>query len=178
MTDTAENLRPTYVDASVDLDASTREALTRFVLLEARLADDHEYEPWLDLWHAEGDIRYWVPVSYAPGDEPSFEHNVILDDRAKLTERVFRLAKTSVHAQDPPSVVQRVVSPPEPLSRDGDLLHVGVNFFLMELRGDRQQMHAGRNYFALTNEPDFRIVEKTVVLARSHDAVHNLVFLL
>lgn len=77
-----------------------------FLIAEARLLDERRFDEWEALF--ADDATYWVPIhtdAAIPG-----AISIIHDDRARLHERVYRLTKTPVLDQNPPSRTVRFVS--------------------------------------------------------------------
>ena len=80
------------------MDSATRERVERFLFLEARLMDEHRYKEWLALWAEDG--LYWVPCNDDDID-PARHVSIIYDDRARIQQRVERLASGGVMALTP-----------------------------------------------------------------------------
>lgn len=120
------------------MTGSSQELLTaaeRFVIMEARLADESRYAEWEAL--VTDDMHYWVPRGPASGD-PAEQLSYINDNRARLRTRIAQLQTGKRHAQTPVSPMRRLVSNIEILEgkqlRDnGDELVAGSNFVLYEL---------------------------------------------
>jgi 3-phenylpropionate/cinnamic acid dioxygenase small subunit len=109
--------------------------VTRFLHLEARLADESRYEDWEAL--VTDDMHYWVPAGPATGD-PAARLSYINDNRARLHTRIAQLKTGKRHAQTPPSPMRRLIANIEVL--EGDRLHahgeevvVGSNVVVYEL---------------------------------------------
>lgn len=62
--------------------------MTRFIVVEARLQDEHEYEQWETLWAKDG--VYWIPANGEGGD-PDQEMSIIYDNRSRIALRVKQL---------------------------------------------------------------------------------------
>jgi len=161
---------------SDDADALERE-LTRFLVREARLMDEHQYEEWLALWADDG--LYWIPCN-ADDIDPTREVSIVYDDRERLGERVERLCSGTVLAQDPLPRMRRVVSNVEIEAPEGDELTVASNFVLVWARLGEQQVWAGRTIHRLRRRPGggWQIVRKKVLLVNSDQEMPLLQFLI
>ena len=72
---------------------------------EARLLDAGRREAWLTLIDADG--WFWVPLSR--GRHPGRDQSLILDDRRRLTERVWRFTDPNAWALQPePQIVRSI----------------------------------------------------------------------
>jgi benzoate/toluate 1,2-dioxygenase subunit beta len=155
----------------------TRDTVEGFLYQEARLADENCYDEWLALW--TDDIRYWVPVNvdeYDPDDHVS----IIFDNRERLQDRITRLKSGGAWSQEPQSRMRRVVSNIEvaPAQRADERLIVS-NFVLGELRRGREAVYFAqqKHRLRLTAE-GLRMADKTVLLVRNNEPLHNLSFIL
>jgi benzoate/toluate 1,2-dioxygenase beta subunit len=156
-------------------DALERE-LTRFLVREARFADEHRYAEWLELWAADG--LYWVPCN-ADDIDPTRQVSIIYDDRERLGERVERLQSGTVLAQDPPPRMRRVLSNVEIEAVDGDQADVASNFVLVFARLGDQQLWAGRTLHRLRRAGgSWQIVRKKVLLVNNDQEMPLLQFLI
>jgi ethylbenzene dioxygenase beta subunit len=76
-----------------------REAIHDFLVREANLLDDREFEAWAELFTEDG--LYWVPLR--PGQEsPDTEVSLFCDDRRNMATRFERLRHPRIHSQSPP----------------------------------------------------------------------------
>jgi hypothetical protein len=87
----------------------------RFLVAEARLLDERRFEEWEALF--TDDAVYWVPMD--PDRDPADTVSIIYDDRKRLHERVYRLTRTPVLDQNPPSRTVRFVANVEVEPLDG-----------------------------------------------------------
>lgn len=92
------------------------EEAERFLVMEARLLDERRFEEWEDLFTE--DAVYWVPMD--PSREPTDSVSIVYDDRKRLHERVYRLTKTPVLDQNPPSRTVRIVGNVEVEAGEGE----------------------------------------------------------
>ncbi|MEZ5228778.1 MAG: aromatic-ring-hydroxylating dioxygenase subunit beta [Acidimicrobiales bacterium] len=121
-------------------------AVERFVYHEARLADEHRYAEWEELW--TDDAVYWVPAAQMDG--PGEHMSIISDNRHRLGTRVKQLESGRRYAQAPPSRLRRVISNIELLgTTDQGDLEVGANFVLVEARERGSHTFAGRVTYRL-----------------------------
>lgn len=164
------------IETAGAMDALERE-LTRFIVREARLMDEHRYEEWLALWAADG--LYWIPCN-ADDVDPAREVSIIYDDRERLGERVERLLSGSVLAQDPLPRMRRVVSNVEIEEAGGAEIVVASNFVLVFARLGEQQLWAGRTIHRLRRDPSggLQIVAKKVLLINNDQEIPLLQFLI
>jgi benzoate/toluate 1,2-dioxygenase subunit beta len=155
----------------------TRENVETFLYAEARFADENRYDEWFALW--TGDIRYWVPVNVDEYD-PDEHVSIIFDDRERLQDRMTRLKSGGAWSQEPQSRMRRVVSNIEiaPAKRADERLIVS-NFVLGELRRGREAVYFAQQKHRLRLTPEgLRMAEKTVLLVRNNEPLHNLSFIL
>jgi 3-phenylpropionate/cinnamic acid dioxygenase small subunit len=152
------------------------DAVERFLFREARLMDEHRYEEWLALWAEDG--RYWVPCNDDDID-PTRQVSIIYDDRERLQQRVERLLSGSVLAQDPKPRMRRLVSNIEIAAGTGDELTAESNFILGFVRGETQQIWAGRSIHRLRRDGQgFKIAHKKVMLINADQEMPLLQFLI
>ncbi len=108
-------------------DAATHPALTRteveeFLYLEARLADENDYDAWEALW--TDDAVYWVPAGRADAD-PHTSVSVIFDNRRRISTRLSQLRTGKRYAQAPASSMRRLISNIEIIGPAGRRGHRG-----------------------------------------------------
>src|SRR5262245_52485040 len=106
-------------------------AVTEFLYLEARLADEGRYAEWLDLWTEDG--VYWVPATTDPAASPDTHLSHIYDNRARIETRIKLLLTGQRYSQEPRSLMRRLVSNVEVTAGEGGELIVESNFLLGEL---------------------------------------------
>ena len=122
-----------------------------FIFREARLADEHEYAAWEELW--TDDATYWVPA--ARMDEPAAAMSIISDNRHRIATRIKQLESGRRYAQAPPSRLRRIVSNIEVVGEtDGGDLCVEANFVLVEARERASHTWAGRVTYHLRHVGD------------------------
>ncbi len=126
------------------MDSAVRERVERFLILEARLMDEHRYKEWLALWAEDG--VYWVPCNDDDID-PARHVSIIYDDRERLQQRIERLMSGAVLAQEPKPRMRRVVSNIEIEAADAAELAVQSNFVLAlaRARADNRSGPAARS---------------------------------
>jgi 3-phenylpropionate/cinnamic acid dioxygenase small subunit len=148
--------------------------IAAFIYLEARLADEAEYDRWEALW--DDDAIYWVPTR--EGSDPEHEVSFIYDNRGRLKSRIGQLKTGSRHAQEPPSKMRRLITNLEVLDRDDSTVTIGSNFCLYEYRFDLVTW-AGRYLHRIrTTGDEPRLVQKTVHLIHAAGGVSTLAFLI
>ena len=151
------------------------EEAAQFLYVEARLADEHQYDAWEALWTDDG--IYWVPA--ADDGDPDRQISIIYDNRSRIALRVKQLKTGKRWAQTPPSSVRRLITNVEMLgTADGDTL-VGANFLAVESRETGTTMWAGRAEYRLRPAADaIRMVRKKVLLVDRVRPLSNLAFLI
>ena len=90
----------TDADMARAAGALTRGEVEEFLFLEARLADESDYDGWEALW--TDDAIYWVPAGRADSD-PVSDVSVIFDTRRRIATRLNQLRSGKRYAQAPPS---------------------------------------------------------------------------
>lgn len=161
----------------------TTDAAAAFLYNEGRLLDELRLEEWLGLF-AE-DALYWLPINEGHGERDT---SLIRDGDVRRKERVFRLLKTPLPSQTPPSrtlhQISNVVVEP---GAGEDTVRVLSNQLIVELRtGDHTQRGLGaQNLFAghcthdlVLVDGTWRIKMKKLVLLIRDIAVPNLTFML
>ena len=149
-------LRPLDLDLLRDVE--------RFLFLEARLADEGDYDGWEALWADDG--VYWIPAN---GDDidPTGQMSIVYDNRSRIALRVRQLKHDKRHAQNPRSRLRRIVGNVEILDAaagtvDGDVV-VGANFIVYESRERGTTIWGGRTEYRL------RRVDREWRMARKKD---------
>lgn len=157
-------------------------AAEAFVYAEARMLDERRFNEWEELFTDDG--VYWAPID--PDREPENSISIAFDDRTRIHERVYRLLKTPVLDQNPPSRTVRFVSNVEVESAADAEPLVLCNQLISEMRpggtGQRglnsPRMLAARCRYRLRCvDGTMRIVQKTVVLLDADKALYNLSFI-
>lgn len=153
-----------------------KDDVERFVLLEARLMDQHEYDRWFDLWDDDG--LYWVPCGDDDSD-PARHVTIVYERKPQLADRIWRLKGKHAHAQRPRSKLLRIVSNIEIDREDGDEVTVRSAFVLGEVRNGMQTSYFARTEHVLVRTGDgFRMKQKKVLLLTNDVPLGNLAFLL
>ena len=116
-------------------------ACEAFLIEEARLLDEGQFDAWLALFTP--DARYWVPSQ--PAQTSPFDTvSLMYDDRRLLETRVRRLADPRIYSQEPRSRTSRIVTNvnlgPDS-SEPGQI--VRSKFILVEYRRETQRLFAG-----------------------------------
>lgn len=160
-------------------DADLR-AITEFLYLEARLADEARYAEWLTLW--TDDAVYWVPATTDPRADPGTRISHIYDNRARLETRVKLLQTGHRYSQEPASPMRRIISNVEVEEGPAGELVAGSNFILGELSLQaRPEMHwwVGRATHHLRRvDGGLWMSRKKVVLINAAEPLPNLSFLI
>lgn len=145
-----------------------------FLNLEARLADEHDYDAWESLW--TDDALYWVPVGAGDAD-PETHMSLVYDNRRRIATRIRQL-KAGRPTQTPPSHLRRLISNVELLSARADEWEVAANFVAIESREQGSVLWAGRTTYRVRRVDDkLRLVYKKVVLVDSARPLPSLSFL-
>ena len=155
---------------------ATLEDVTEFVVREARLQDEHEYDAWESLWTDDG--VYWVPANGEGGD-PEQEMSIIYDNRSRISLRIRQYHTGKRFSQTPRSRLRRLVSNVEVLEDDGREIRVAANAIVFEshVRGDT--VWASRNEYRLRRDGDtLRMAFKKVVLVNNSTALASMAFLI
>lgn len=111
----------------------------QFLVEEAALLDDHEFEAWFAL--TTDDIRYRMPVRVttmqSTGGDTLTDMAHFDDDRHSLSKRVARLQTEHAWTEDPPSRTQHLVTNVRTFkSRVPTELRVESSLLLFRSRGD------------------------------------------
>jgi benzoate/toluate 1,2-dioxygenase beta subunit len=159
-------------------DADHR-AVTDFLYVEARLADEARYAEWLALWTEDG--VYWVPATTDPGADPNRHLSHVYDNRARIETRVKLLQTGLRFSQEPASLMRRLVSNIETRAEAGEWV-AESNFVLAELAMQAKRelnWWAGRATHRLRRvDGSLRMSAKKVVLVNAAEPLPNLSFLL
>ena len=155
----------------------TRAEVEQFLYLEARLADESDYDGWEGLW--TDDALYWVPAGRADAD-PGAEVAVIFDNRSRIATRLNQLRTGKRYAQSPASNLRRLISNVEILGRtEGGDTEVGANFLLLESRARGLQLWGGRATYRLRRvDGALRLAYKKVALVNLDQPLPTMGFLI
>jgi 3-phenylpropionate/cinnamic acid dioxygenase small subunit len=146
-----------------------------FVWAECEMLDAQNYDPWLQLWTAEG--RYVVPVDREVTDFA--DHlNIVFDDHAMRLARIKRLQSGFSMSSAPAARTVRTVSRFS-ASSDGEKLRLRAAMQLVEFKYQRTRLLAGElSYSLIRRDGELRLDEKVVRLINSDDALHGIGYLL
>lgn len=145
----------------------------RFLVEEARLLDEGQYEAWLELFTADG--WYWVPLAHDQAS-PFDTISLMYDDRRLLETRVRRLGNPNMHAQLPASRTSRIVANLTIEESGLDFCVVRSKLMMLEYRADNQRIFAGTCRHKLVRDGrSFRIAWKRVDLINSEGVLDGLV---
>jgi 3-phenylpropionate/cinnamic acid dioxygenase small subunit len=152
------------------------QSITQFIYREARLADEHDYDGWEQLW--TDDALYWVPV---PGsrEDPMKHVSVIYDNRNRIRTRLTQLRTGKRWAQSPASNLRRVISNIEVLETHDTEVVVGANFVLFEAKERFVETWAGRVTYKIRSvDGELRLAGKTVDLVNAGQPLSSMGFLI
>lgn len=143
---------------------------------EAMLADSHQYDAWLELWHA--DALYRVPCNNDEAD-PKKTVFLLYERFPQIQERIKRLAGKRAHAQSPKSRLARVIGNIMITGRNGDEMTVTSSFVVGEWRAEAQTNWYGHSLHVLVESGgDLLIKQKDVFLINNDGILGNLQFLI
>ena len=133
-----------------------------FIVNEARLLDEGQFDEWLTLFAPEG--RYWVPSE--PGQaSPLDTVSLMYDDRRLLETCVRRLLSPKIYSQEPRSRTSRVVGSITVGASHPGTTKVRSKFVMVEYRRGEQRLFSGTCWHELvTAGSDIRIALKRVDL--------------
>jgi 3-phenylpropionate/cinnamic acid dioxygenase small subunit len=141
-----------------------REQFERFLIHEARLLDDREFEDWMALFTEDG--LYWVPSTQGQPD-PYNQASLFFDDQQLMKTRIERLRHPRIHIQSPPSRCNHMISNVlvEEADEAAGTYLISSSMMMGEYRLDVQRFFMGRQFHRLVREGDsFRISLKRVNL--------------
>ena len=155
----------------------SRSEVEQFLYLEARLADESDYDGWEGLW--TDDAIYWVPAGRADAD-PGTAVSVIFDNRSRIATRLNQLRTGKRYAQSPVSNLRRLISNVEGRGRaDGGDTAGGANFLRLAARARGLQLWGGRTTYRLRRvDGALRLAYKKVVLVNLDEPLPTLGFLI
>lgn len=155
----------------------TKERAEEFIYREAQYADEHRFDEWLALWD-DKDVLYWVPAGRDDIDPNKHVSLIYNNTRGLIEERIVRLKSRAMHAQQPRSRMRRLLSNVVLSADDGKEAQVEANFLLVELRGGKQDMFAGRVVYRLRYDAAaLRLAGKKVLLVNNDESIDNMTFL-
>jgi benzoate/toluate 1,2-dioxygenase beta subunit len=167
------------VTTTPQLDTDLLRQVEQFLFLEARLADEGDYDGWEALWTDDG--VYWIPAN---GDDidPATQMSILFDNRSRISLRVRQLKSDKRHAQNPKSRLRRLLANIELLDAgagdaDGDIV-VGANFLIHESRPRGTTLWGGRTEYRLRRvDGGWRMARKKVMLVDNDRPLSTLAFL-
>jgi benzoate/toluate 1,2-dioxygenase beta subunit len=118
----------------------------QFLLHEARLLDDGQFDDWLALFTSEA--WYWVPSEPDQAD-PVETVSLIYDDRRLLETRVRRLASPRMYSQEPRSRTSRIVGNVTIEEGEANSCTVRSKFIMIEYRREQQRIFGGTAFHGL-----------------------------
>ena len=122
-------------------DHAERDQFRRLIEREARLLDQLDFDPWLEMYSPE--CVYWVPSTPGGGD-PRREIAISFDDRRRMEDRIYRLRTGYAWSQAPKSRTVRMVSNVEVFATaDTAARMVRSNFLISEFRPDGVRFLSG-----------------------------------
>ena len=161
------------------VDTELLRSVEQFLFLEARLADEGDYDGWEALW--TGDGVYWVPAN---GDDvdPATQMSILFDNRSRIALRVRQLNHDKRLSQRPRSRLRRLLANVEVLDGPddrGDDITVGANFVVYESRDRGITLWAGRTEYRLRAvDGAWRMARKKVMLVDNDRPLSTLAFLI
>lgn len=165
------------MSASPAVDVDLLRQVEQFLFLEARLADEGDYDGWEALWADDG--VYWIPAN---GDDidPTTQMSIVFDNRSRLALRVRQLKSDKRHAQNPRSRLRRILGNIEILEAQGDDGDVvaGANFLIYESRERGTTIWGGRTEYRLRRaDGAWLMARKKVMLVDNDRPLSTLAFL-
>ncbi len=153
------------------MQTPTEKDLIDFVVREARLLDDKQYETWNTLF--TDDAFYWVPL--APGQEDPLNHTShMYEDKLLRDLRIERLKSPRAFSQQPPSRCHHLLQMPvvESLDAAANRYVVRTEFHYTESQGDELQFYVGSFFHHLTvQNGELKMTLKRVNLLNSDAAL-------
>ena len=146
--------------------------LVKFVIREARMLDEQEYDTWLDLFAEDG--IYWMPLEVGQTEE-KLTTSLMYEDLLLLRTRVQRLSGKRTFSQKPKSRCQHLLQTPivDKMDTPNNDYQVFTPFHYVEVRNDEKELYAGwmKHSLAIENEK-LKIKLKRVDLVNC-DAPHR-----
>jgi benzoate/toluate 1,2-dioxygenase beta subunit len=146
-----------------------RRAIEDFLIREAQLLDDRQFDDWRELFTDDG--YYWVPLR-PDQTSPVGESSLFYDDKKIMATRFERLAHPRIHSQSPPHRTCHVIGGiaiEEIDEARGECL-VRSSMIMADYRARAQRVFAGQVRHRLRRiGEDYRIVTKRVDLINCDD---------
>jgi benzoate/toluate 1,2-dioxygenase beta subunit len=154
-------------------ELSEARACEAFLIHEARLLDDGQFDEWLALFTP--DARYWVPSQ--PNQQSPYDTvSLMYDDRRLLETRVRRLANPRIYSQEPRSRTSRIVGNISIEDSGSDGCTVRSKFVMIEYRRESQRLFAGTAFHRLVwADGGIRIASKRVDLVNCDAPLDGIV---
>jgi len=146
--------------------------LVNFVIREARMLDEQEYDTWLDLFAEDG--IYWMPLEIGQTEE-KLTTSLMYEDLLLLRTRVQRLSGKRTFSQKPKSRCQHLLQTPivDKMDTPNNDYQVFTPFHYVEVRNDEKELYAGWMKHSLAIEDEkLKIKLKRVDLVNC-DAPHR-----
>jgi 3-phenylpropionate/cinnamic acid dioxygenase small subunit len=166
------------VTTTASLDRGVLHDIEQFLYLEARLADEGDYDGWEALWTDDG--IYWIPAN---GDDidPATQMSILFDNRSRIALRVRQLKSDKRHAQNPKSRLRRLLANIEVIDAgavDDDIVVAAANFLIYESRDRGTTLWGGRTEYRLRRvDGGWRMARKKVMLVDNDRPLSTLAFL-
>jgi p-cumate 2,3-dioxygenase beta subunit len=148
-----------------------REAVRSFFTREAVLLDSWSLQEWADLFTDDGSYLIEPTGDDIDGErDPAKNFYLVIDDRAKLQQRVERLGKVTAHAEFPHSMTRHLFTNVRILGSSPEGLTAAVDFLTVRNRRRANSQFVGTSSYELVRvgTEDFRIRLKTVSLAHEN----------
>lgn len=139
-----------------------------FLVREATLLEDREFETWLELF--DPGIRYWAPVRITrEGSSDIIEDGGLChfeDDFAFLELRIASLHSKNAWAEIPPSRTRRLITNVQLESIEPDRVGVRSNFLVYRTRlADVENLFVGqRDDVLVRHRESWRIASRRILL--------------
>ena len=156
----------------------------QFLVEEAALLDDHQFEAWFAL--TTDDIRYRMPVRVttmrSAGGDTLTDMAHFDDDRHSLSKRVARLQTEHAWTEDPPSRTQHLVTNVRTFNTEAPAeLRVESSLLLFRSRGDDRPpewLCARRDDGLREIDGSLRLFSREILVAESVLRTQNLAIFL
>ncbi len=163
--------------APLHTDFARGEEVAALLRAECRLLDARRFDDWLSFW--EDDALFWVPLD--PEAHPGEDQSLLLDDRRRLGERVWRMNDKTAWGIWPPPKITRVLGGVETWTAPGadhEVL-VASSLIIHYVRREHAWQTAGHQIHRLRNSGrGWRLCRKILVLPLIQTGVPNLGWLL
>ena len=123
----------------------------QFLYRQAELLDDKQWQPYIDLFAADG--VYWMPVT-PQQTEWEGSPSIFAEDRLMMEIRKGRITHPNAWSQAPMWETNHLVSHVALQAVGENEIHVRSRFHVMELRRDNVRHFGGRYQHWLVRQPD------------------------